>query len=272
MDIPSRTELQEFVLDFYAVVDYSNEGDFKVVVDPAALVSMGTLTALLEGKADLGKDGVLVPAQRPVAEPPLKDAKAKTAPAGTDGVIVVVGADQKTKKLLWSEIKTVVQGWIDGRAVPVTRKVNGKALSAGVTALSCPDGAAGPIAIDALRGGTVQRSYVYEVAVSVQDGTPTPRAPIAVSLGLAAGKYAVRTHRGLFEVTVPEDVYSLEGAQSKIVLDPVAERAFALGAAAVHEFDGTESIGTTISQNRTSFVYAMGPKGQSGGRSVCTAG
>lgn len=42
--IPSESDIPDFALNFYAVVDFSNESDFALAVDPSALVSFGMLT------------------------------------------------------------------------------------------------------------------------------------------------------------------------------------------------------------------------------------
>ena len=45
--IPAESELTDFSLNFYAILDFSNEAEFYITIDPAALVSMATMTALL---------------------------------------------------------------------------------------------------------------------------------------------------------------------------------------------------------------------------------
>jgi hypothetical protein len=56
--IPSEAELPDFAMNFYAVIDFSNEAEFHVIIDPSALVTMGTIeeviTVAVDGlKADL---------------------------------------------------------------------------------------------------------------------------------------------------------------------------------------------------------------------------
>lgn len=66
--VPAESELVDFVLSFYAVVNFSNEAEFSVTVDSSALVSMSTLTEALKSKADLGDDGKIPESQLPAMD------------------------------------------------------------------------------------------------------------------------------------------------------------------------------------------------------------
>ena len=45
--IPSDSEVPDFAMNFYAVIDFSNESNFNLVVDPSALVTLGELNEKL---------------------------------------------------------------------------------------------------------------------------------------------------------------------------------------------------------------------------------
>ncbi len=51
--IPSELDVIDFALNFYAVIDFSSQGEFSVNVDPTALVTTGVLLEKLNTKADL---------------------------------------------------------------------------------------------------------------------------------------------------------------------------------------------------------------------------
>lgn len=46
--IPAEASLPEFSMNFYAVVDFSNAASFKVVIDPATLVTLGAMTEYVD--------------------------------------------------------------------------------------------------------------------------------------------------------------------------------------------------------------------------------
>lgn len=46
--IPAEASLPEFSMNFYAVVDFSNAASFKVVIDPATLVTLGEMTEYVD--------------------------------------------------------------------------------------------------------------------------------------------------------------------------------------------------------------------------------
>jgi len=47
LPIPSRTELPEFTLTFYAIIDFSNEAQWYITIDPTGLVSMASMSAAI---------------------------------------------------------------------------------------------------------------------------------------------------------------------------------------------------------------------------------
>jgi hypothetical protein len=50
--IPSEASLPDFLLNFYAVIDFSNSATFTITIDPSTLVTMGVLNTALAGKVD----------------------------------------------------------------------------------------------------------------------------------------------------------------------------------------------------------------------------
>ena len=48
VNIPSSGDIPDFALNFYAVINFSNDSDFFASVDTTALVNVGMLTAALE--------------------------------------------------------------------------------------------------------------------------------------------------------------------------------------------------------------------------------
>lgn len=52
IQIPTVTDLPDFALNFYAVIDFSNESDFELTVDTSAMVSISMLNEGLAGKQD----------------------------------------------------------------------------------------------------------------------------------------------------------------------------------------------------------------------------
>lgn len=46
--IPSETEMPDFAINFYAVIDFANEADFQVTIDPSATVTRETLDRELD--------------------------------------------------------------------------------------------------------------------------------------------------------------------------------------------------------------------------------
>lgn len=76
----------------------------------------GILHELETGKAGLDPEtGKVKPEQLPEMdyEGTLKDAPEKDTPAEGDGLVLVDGGDQRTRKLLWSRVKAVLKEWLD---------------------------------------------------------------------------------------------------------------------------------------------------------------
>ena len=87
INVPAETEMKDFALNFYAVLKVSGEGTFTLEVDPSALVSMGTLTELLECKADL-INGKINPDQLPFGGLPVvqTEGSGEAYTASVDGI------------------------------------------------------------------------------------------------------------------------------------------------------------------------------------------
>lgn len=115
--IPSATESPDFVYTFYALISTSNTGEWTVNIDTSALVTLDDVATAI-ATAVATKEGLI------------KDADAKNSIADADAVAVVDSADSsKTKRVLWSTIKSALRQIF----VPLTRKINNKALSADIT-------------------------------------------------------------------------------------------------------------------------------------------
>jgi len=48
VSIPSQIEIQDFSLNFFAIIDFSNEADFQLTVDPSTVVTITTLNSTIE--------------------------------------------------------------------------------------------------------------------------------------------------------------------------------------------------------------------------------
>jgi hypothetical protein len=55
--IPSETDIPDFSLNFYVVIDFSNESEFTLSVDTSALVSVGMMNTALSTKLDVNGSG-----------------------------------------------------------------------------------------------------------------------------------------------------------------------------------------------------------------------
>ena len=138
--IPSATESPDFVYTFYALISTSNTGEWTVNIDTSALVTLDDMeTAIATAVAT--KEGLI------------KDAAVKNSIADADSIAVVDSADSKTKRVLWSTIKSAL-----GQVfAPLTRKINNKPLSSDVV-LTGDD-----IATSATDGTTVSSSLSNKV-------------------------------------------------------------------------------------------------------------
>ena len=130
-------------------------------------------------KADLGEDGKVLPEQLP--EMDVSTAMAgfdtKDALADADGIVITDSAAENAgKRVLWSKVKELL-----GKLyVPLTRKINNKALSSDITLSAADVGAAAAShthALDALtgilpvnKGGTGQSSLEALLAALKQAG------------------------------------------------------------------------------------------------------
>ena len=130
-------------------------------------------------KADLGEDGKVLPEQLPEMDvsTAMADFETKDSLADADGIVITDSAEENTGKLvLWSKVKELL-----GKLyVPLTRKINNKALSADITLSAADVGAAAAShthALDALtgilpvnKGGTGQSSLEALLAALKQAG------------------------------------------------------------------------------------------------------
>ena len=106
------TETEHYRLKQPEGNEYVGPGAFN---ENAAAID-GVLHGLEVGKASLDPETGKVKAEELPEmdyEGALKDAPAKETPADTDGMILVDGADGKTKRLLWSRMKATLKGWLD---------------------------------------------------------------------------------------------------------------------------------------------------------------
>ena len=133
--IPSATESPDFVYTFYALITTSNTGKWTVNIDTSAAVTLEEMNSAI-ATAVATKEGLI------------KDAAVKNSIADADSIAVVDSADSKTKRVLWSTIKSAL-----GQVfAPLTRKINNKPLSSDVV-LTGDD-----IATSATDGTTVSSS------------------------------------------------------------------------------------------------------------------
>ena len=120
IDIPSKTEMPDFVYTFYGLLAFSNQGTLSVTIDAAAVVTAETLgqavaaavktheedeeahKALFEKKADLDENGKVGTDQLPVNEPggiagldENGKVEADQLPINTPGGIAGLGEDGK---------------------------------------------------------------------------------------------------------------------------------------------------------------------------------
>ena len=123
--IPSIAESPDFSYTFYALISTSNTGEWTVNIDTSAIVSLGEMDAAI-AEAVATKEGLL------------KDANTKNTISDTDSVAVIDSADSNTtKRVLWSTVKSALGQLF----VPLTRKINNKALSSDVTLTAADVGA-----------------------------------------------------------------------------------------------------------------------------------
>ena len=130
--IPSKAESPDFVYTFYGLIMCSNTGTWTVTVDTSAVVTAEDLEEAVAGKAD----------------------QLALAAHEADGVKHVTAAERETLTqgfaLLSDDVDTHIARTDNPHgvtaaqvgAVPTTRKVNGKALSADVTLAAADVGAA----------------------------------------------------------------------------------------------------------------------------------
>lgn len=170
-------QLREFV--FGTELTFSGEANVTAVIQPALVFVPQSEKGQPDGVATLGADGKVPPEQLP--EMDVSTAMAgfdtKDSLADADGIVITDSAEENTGKLvLWSKVKELL-----GKLyVPLTRKINNKALSADITLSAADVGAAAAShthALDALtgilpvnKGGTGQSSLEALLAALKQAG------------------------------------------------------------------------------------------------------
>ena len=186
--IPSATESPDFVYTFYALISTSNTGEWTVSIDTSTSVTLEEMNSAI-ATAVATKEGLI------------KDADAKNSIADADAVAVVDSADSsKTKRVLWSTIKSAL-GQI---FVPLTRKINNKALSADIT----------------LTGDDIKTSATDETTVSSSLSnlesvltTPPQEFDLLLAEGYvagASGAFYSKTQDGIVTITI-SDVQRADG-------------------------------------------------------------
>ena len=170
-------QLREFI--FGTELTFSGEANVTAVIQPALVFIPQSEKGQPDGVATLGADGKVLPEQLP--EMDVSTAMAgfdtKDSLADADGIVITDSAEENTGKLvLWSKVKELL-----GKLyVPLTRKINNKALSADITLSAADVGAAAAShthALDALtgilpvnKGGTGQSSLEALLAALKQAG------------------------------------------------------------------------------------------------------
>lgn len=94
--IPSESEIADFVLSFYAVIDFSNESSFSITIDPSSLVSASTLATEMAKKQNT-----------------TDSLTEETALADSDAVPFYDTSAAGHRKTLWSNIKSVLKTYFD---------------------------------------------------------------------------------------------------------------------------------------------------------------
>ena len=170
-------QLREFI--FGTELTFSGEANVTAVIQPALVFIPQSEKGQPAGVATLGPDGKVLSEQLP--EMDVSTAMAgfdtKDALADADGIVITDSAAENTgKRVLWSKVKEL-QGKL---YVPLTRKINNKALSSDITLSAADVGAAAAShthALDALtgilpvnKGGTGQSSLEALLAALKQAG------------------------------------------------------------------------------------------------------
>jgi len=57
--IPSEIDLPDFAMSFYAIIDFSNEAEFSVTIDPSALVTVSTMNTAISDAVSVKQDKIM---------------------------------------------------------------------------------------------------------------------------------------------------------------------------------------------------------------------
>ncbi len=235
-------------------------------------------------KADLGEDNKVLPEQLP--EMDVSTAMAgfdtKDSLADADGIVITDSAEDNTgKRVLWSKVKELL-----GKLyVPLTRKINNKALSADITLSAADVGAAAAShthALDALtgilpvnKGGTGQSSLEALLAALKQAGA----VQIATGSYVGTGTYGAdhpcsltfdflpklimitRYHTGTSSIDYifpgdSEGNYWLMDANTLVDSDTSLSGYVGTGFGRVFGYGGGASVGYKSSDQRTIYWYS----------------
>ena len=170
-------QLREFV--FGTELTFSGEANVTAVIQPALVFIPQSEKGQPSGVASLGSDGKVLPEQLPEMDvsTAMADFETKDSLGDADGIVITDNAAENAgKRVLWSKVKELL-----GKLyVPLTRKINNKALSADITLSAADVGAAAAShthALDALtgilpvnKGGTGQSSLEALLAALKQAG------------------------------------------------------------------------------------------------------
>ena len=170
-------QLREFI--FGTELTFSGEANVTAVIQPALVFIPQSEKGQPDGVATLGADGKVPPEQLPEMDvsTAMADFDTKDSLADADGIIITDSAETNTgKRVLWSKAKELL-----GKLyVPLSRKINNKALSADITLSAADVGAAAAShshALDTLtgilpvnKGGTGQSSLEALLAALKQAG------------------------------------------------------------------------------------------------------
>ena len=170
-------QLREFV--FGTELTFSGEANVTAVIQPALVFIPQSEKGQPSGVASLGSDGKVLPEQLPEMDvsTAMADFETKDSLGDADGIVITDNAAENAgKRVLLSKVKELL-----GKLyVPLTRKINNKALSADITLSAADVGAAAAShthALDALtgilpvnKGGTGQSSLEALLAALKQAG------------------------------------------------------------------------------------------------------
>ena len=164
--IPAAADSPDFSILFYALLAVGNEAELTITVDTTAVVNVQMLEEALAEVPRLDESGKVPESQLPEMnyEGFISEAPVKMSLEDGDAMAITDSADDnKTKRVLWSEIKELLGGLF----VPLTRKINNKALSADIS-LTASD--VGATRLDS--SGKLERSEIPDIDCGEWDTEP----------------------------------------------------------------------------------------------------